>query len=892
MNLDIVAMGVKALCSVTACTAKKDKITFLSRQGKSESLDFLLLEHELRKRLPDVEIDVLTSDPETVDKIQFVQSTIDMAKAVAESRVCIVDGYLPAVSIPALDPETRVIQIWHALGAIKKFGYQCLDTPAGRSTDEAVKLRMHGNYDWIAAAGPGAVPAYAAAFGYPADRILPLGMPRLDYLLDPAPDSEFKQASARILQQNPCLQSGAKRVLYVPTLRKGSGTQGWMTEAVASLSQALASYDAQLIVAGHPLDTGWDRALIDQRENIVFIPEERTCDLLGVADAVISDYSAVALEAGLLGIPTYFYVPDIETYRISPGLNIDPLEAFPTCAFTQARPLAAAVMRDVPTQAQPFADFCAQYFAGIEYGAVDRICNLIEAAYHETKGAEPFDPRAIIPASVPTRTPLRSWAFEVYQSLLPLIHDKAFAFGDTCVGALFYQGYYPDMRELSFALLRDDFDALREPIAQLAQEAGWLVRGATDSEQPYLCIQPRLAAMADPRSTICLYPMDWVPHQTTLRFKMLAEARHIKPGDVAAIEHLKRYQNSYTGVVARLCGDGTSSGVMGERTIQQRTIRVQSLFPLRSVPFEDGTIQLPHDVSSWASEPTPNRLKVTEIIQQDGLDSLEEIKRTCDELGTQFFLVGGTLLGALRHGGYIPWDDDLDVGMMRSDYRRFVTEGPRVLKSGYFIQLPSTDPHIHFVYARLRHDYIDYITLYNAHTDFDKGLWVDLFPFDAIPHNCQLAQLQALVARSFARAAMGFKRRQEYVEQDVQDPRPLLEEDADYLRRYARLVRFFPVKLCTMAYHLSAEFFNPFLAGKPNTRYGSFIPTYTTIEAGEAETLTMVPFEGHEMPIIQGAEQFLERQYGNYLDLPAPHQRQTDHGFLRLELPDGTQLGI
>ncbi|MGI6591506.1 MAG: LicD family protein [Eggerthellaceae bacterium] len=892
MNLDVAAMGVNCLHAINGRTAKKDKITLLSRQSSHESLDFQLLEHRLRQRMPGVEVSVHTSDPETVDKVQFAQSMLSMGKEVAESRVCIVDGYLPMVSIPKLDSETRVIQIWHALGAIKKFGYQCLDTSAGRTTNEAVKLHMHGNYDWIAAAGPGAVSAYASAFGYPENRILPIGLPRMDYLLDPSPDSPFKQAASRITANNPRLQAPCKRILYVPTLRKGPGTRGWMTKAVAALAGALAPYDAQLIVAGHPLDSGWDHNLVQRYENIVFISGERSCDLLGIADAVISDYSAIALESGLLGIPTYFYVSDIESYRVSPGLNVDPLEAFPACSFTRPQPLAAAVMRDDLKAGNEFLGFCEEYFKGVGYGATDRLCDLAEAAYRETKGGSRLDTAEIVPreAQVPTST--RSWAFDVYQSLLPLIRDKAFAFGDTCVGALFYQGYYPDMRELSIAMLRDDFDILRGPIAQLAKEAGWLVLGTTDNEQPYLTISRQLGAIQDPRSTISFYPMDWVPHQTTLRFKMLAEAQRIRPGDASAIEHLKRYKNSYTGVVARLCGDGSHGGAMGERTIQQRTIHVKSLFPLRSVPFEDGWIQLPRDVSCWASEPTPEREKVTAIIQQDGLESLEEIKRVCNEIGSRFFLVGGSLLGALRHQGYIPWDDDLDVGMMRADYNRFVSEAPGVLKPDFFVQLPSTDPHIHFVYARLRHDRIDYITLYNEHTDFDKGLWVDLFPFDAIPKNRQLAKLQAIAARSFARAAMGFKRRQEYVQQDIRDPRPLLEEDAVYLQRYAQFAQYFPVGLCNKAYHLAAEFFNPFLAGKPGTRYGSFIPTYTTIEEGEADRLELVPFEGHEMPVIQGSKHFLERQYGDFMSLPAPHQRQTDHGFLRLELPDGTCLGV
>ena len=492
--------------------------------------------------------------------------------------------------------------------------------------------------------------------------------------------------------------------------------------------------------------------------------------------------------------------------------------------------------------------------------------------------------------AAPTTPMTRSWAFGVYQCLLPLLEDHAFAFGDTCVGAVYYHGFFVDMTELSLAALRADFDRLRGPIAELAREAGWRVEGATDAEQGYLRITPGTSAPEDPHAVFCLYPLDQVPHQSTLRFRILAQSRKTKPGDARAAERLKRYRNIPTGVVARLFGNGRASGVMGERTIQQRTIAENALFPLRTVAFEDAEIQLPHTISSWASEPTPAREKITRIIQEDGLVSLEEIKRVCANLDCRFFLAGGSMLGAVRHGGYIPWDDDLDVGMLRGDYRRFVSQAPEVLHDDFFLQTPATDPHIHFVYARLRHRGIDYLTLYNEHKDFDKSLWVDVFPFDAAPANPILARVQQVAARSFARASMGFKRRQEYLREDLADQHPLLDKDARYLRRFARFAPLFPVRLCDSLYHVAAECLNPFLAGKPGTRYASFIPTYTTIEPGEGDELRQVDFAGHQMPLLVGAEHFLERQYGDYRSLPAPHLRQTDHGFLRLEFSDGTSL--
>ncbi|MBQ3939443.1 MAG: LicD family protein, partial [Clostridia bacterium] len=71
---------------------------------------------------------------------------------------------------------------------------------------------------------------------------------------------------------------------------------------------------------------------------------------------------------------------------------------------------------------------------------------------------------------------------------------------------------------------------------------------------------------------------------------------------------------------------------------------------------------------------------------------LKEFDRVCRENGLQYFAVHGTLLGAVRHEGFIPWDDDIDVAMPREDYDRFAALAPKALKTGFFFQTPENDP--------------------------------------------------------------------------------------------------------------------------------------------------------------------------------------------------------
>lgn len=388
IKLMLVASGLRFIHTLNSFRPLKDKVCLLSRQSQNESLDFKMLETALRKTMPQVEVSVCTSDPETVDKRAFITSIFRMSKEVSESRVCILDGYIPSVSVPQLRRETQVIQIWHALGAIKKFGFQSLDTSSGRSSDEARILRMHANYDWVVAAGPGAVPAYAEAFRCPTERIVPVGLPRMDYLLDAAKDASVKLAHAEIVKEAPFLADGTYQVLYAPTLRKEPGSEGWLSHSVEAMARALAGMPCYLVVSGHPLDSGWDHALTQRYPNVRFIEHARSIDLIGLADAVITDYSALAFEAALSHVPVFFYVPDIAAYRTSPGLNIDPLKLFPDCAFKEASNLRTALERQRGDAANSFASFAHGYFDGVGYGSTERIAELIVQSFRQSKETE------------------------------------------------------------------------------------------------------------------------------------------------------------------------------------------------------------------------------------------------------------------------------------------------------------------------------------------------------------------------------------------------------------------------------------------------------------------------------------------------------------------------
>ena len=362
---------------VCALFPRRDKVSFLSRQS-SRPFDFALLEPEIRRSLPGYDI-VWSCVPESGSFGPLL--AFRQVWHAATSRVCIVDGYVPAVSVPKSHEGALCVQLWHALGAMKRFGYQALDTPDGRSSKAASALRMHRGYDMVVAGLPGAVPAFAEAFDCSEKRILPLGLPRVDYLLS----SEFEDERAR-RQRAAVERLDIDRdrwravVLYAPTLRRGvAGGDAWFDRSTEELTRAFGEIDAALVVAGHPLQADVQH----DGGNVAFLRGAASIDVLSWVDYVVTDYSAVAFEAAVASKKVLFYVPDIEEYRRSPGLNVDPLEEYPQLSFKDADSLASAVASDIRTdgsKVRPFDECAKAYLGDLRQGCMKRIVAEVASA--------------------------------------------------------------------------------------------------------------------------------------------------------------------------------------------------------------------------------------------------------------------------------------------------------------------------------------------------------------------------------------------------------------------------------------------------------------------------------------------------------------------------------
>ncbi len=121
---------------------------------------------------------------------------------------------------------------------------------------------------------------------------------------------------------------------------------------------------------------------------------------------------------------------------------------------------------------------------------------------------------------------------------------------------------------------------------------------------------------------------------------------------------------------------------------------------------------------------------------------LEEIVRICDKHNIPYFVIGGTAIGALYDKAILPWDDDIDIGMKRDDYNKFLRIASKELKEPYFLSWIHTDPHSPYYFAKVKKNNTLFVEEMFKDVPMHQGIFVDIFPFDRIPDNKLLRKIQ------------------------------------------------------------------------------------------------------------------------------------------------------
>lgn len=306
---------------------KKNKVLFLSRLSNNKTLDFSLIEKELPKNVDSVFL-CRRIEKMSDGLIKNIIYTIKSLYHLADSKVCVTDSYCLAISSVKHKKDLKIIQIWHSMGAIKKFGKQAVGNVSGRTEKTAKVLNIHGNYDYIISGSKAMTKYFMEAFGYAEDKFLNYGLPRMDYLLN-----NHVELKKKIFKSYPELKK-KKNILYVPTFRR-TGEDGAL-----NIINNVNYKKFNLIVKAHANQD------LKTNDKIFDCKDYSALDLISIADYIITDYSGIAIEAAILNKKTVYYVFDYEEYDKNTGININLFKEMPGCCFKDAKELCDFIDSD------------------------------------------------------------------------------------------------------------------------------------------------------------------------------------------------------------------------------------------------------------------------------------------------------------------------------------------------------------------------------------------------------------------------------------------------------------------------------------------------------------------------------------------------------------------
>ena len=279
----------------------------MSRQSNNKSLDFKMLEDKLKEKDKDIKMIFLCQmlEKDIKSRIKYIIYIFKSMYYLATSKVCIVDTYCIPVSILKHKKRLKIIQIWHASGAIKKFGFQVVDKKEGSSSLISKLMCMHKNYNYVISPSELTKQFFSEAFNIEEDKIIKFGLPRLEYIINKKYDK-----SEQIYNEYPNLKE-KENIVYIPTFRKNQ-----MTDLTEILKYDLDREKYNLIISLHPLDE------TEVPEQYKIDKKYTSFDLIKIADYIITDYSALSIEASILEKPIFIYLYDYEEYSKSRGINV------------------------------------------------------------------------------------------------------------------------------------------------------------------------------------------------------------------------------------------------------------------------------------------------------------------------------------------------------------------------------------------------------------------------------------------------------------------------------------------------------------------------------------------------------------------------------------------
>ena len=252
------------------------------------------------------------------------------------------------------------------------------------------------------------------------------------------------------------------------------------------------------------------------------------------------------------------------------------------------------------------------------------------------------------------------------------------------------------------------------------------------------------------------------------------------------------------------------------------------------------------------------------------VEILKDIHNFCQENNIKYFLVAGTLLGSVRHKGFIPWDDDIDIGMMRDDYEKFIKLYPSDKSNKYFVQSLETDSNYWHSYAKVRKKNTLMKEKKIAHLNLNKEIFVDVFPFDNVKDGgYDKVKFRANIIK--------------VIRETIYVKRKIITLSDCRIKLLSALFMVFNVKTLYKIQKKLMTWYN----NQETMNVACYVGEYETRKE-YMEKKIFLPikeciFEGEKFNTMNNPDGYLKRIYGNYMELP-PVEKRVTHGVLEISL--------
>lgn len=257
-------------------------------------------------------------------------------------------------------------------------------------------------------------------------------------------------------------------------------------------------------------------------------------------------------------------------------------------------------------------------------------------------------------------------------------------------------------------------------------------------------------------------------------------------------------------------------------------------------------------------------------IQRKVFQLFQIFVQICDQLQLEYFMVCGSALGAVKYGGFIPWDDDIDVGLYREDYKRFCEEAPRLLPNQIFLQNYNSDPAFPAIYSKLRDSSTTCIEKSVAELNINHGVSLDIFPLDGYPKKRSEQYMLEIRKRLFVKLLSIPCIRDEHCKELIVKPLRDLgwgKHTARIAEMYTSLVSVWPVQDSNII-----------------ANHGNWQGTleYHRKEVYGCGSIGL--FEGKKVRLPEESESYLRQKYGDWHEDPPIESQKSHHRYLLVDL--------